>query len=248
MNKIMNSIGVKSRRASEKKIDLDTKNKVLKFYAELLDKENKSILRENSKDIKFAEKKGIKENLINRLRIDEVKLKNIKSSIIKISKLKDPVNVTLKKWSRPNGLNIKRVTIPIGVIGVIFESRPNVTSDVASLCFKSGNAVILKGGKEAFNSNKILSKLFRVSLKKNKIDENFVQFINSKNRKIVDFLLTKMSKYIDVVIPRGGKQLVKKVKTLSNIPIIGHLEGICHTFVDKDANLKIAKKLFIMQN
>ena len=144
MNKIMNSIGFKSRRASEKKIDLDTKNKVLNLYAKLLDKENKSILRENSKDIKFAEKKGIKENLINRLRIDEVKLKNIKSSIIKISKLKDPVNVTQKKWSRPNGLNIKRVTIPIGVIGVIFESRPNVTSDVASLCFKSGNAVILK--------------------------------------------------------------------------------------------------------
>ena len=103
MNKIMNSIGVKSRRASEKKIDLDTKNKVLKFYAELLDKENKSILRENSKDINFAKKKGIKENLINRLRIDEAKLKNIKSSIIKISKLKDPVNVILKKWSRPNG-------------------------------------------------------------------------------------------------------------------------------------------------
>ena len=107
MNKIMNSIGVKSRRAAEKKIDIDTKNKVLNLYAKLLDKENKSILRENSKDIKFAEKKGIKENLINRLRIDEVKLKNIKNSIIKISKLKDPVNVTLKKWSRPNGLNIK---------------------------------------------------------------------------------------------------------------------------------------------
>ena len=208
----MNLIGVKSRKASEKKVDIDTKNKVLKFYAELLDKENKSILRENSKDIKFAQNKGIKENLINRLRIDGVKLKNIKNSIIKISSLKDPVNVTLKKWSRPNGLNIKRVTIPIGVIGVIFESRPNVTSDVASLCFKSGNAVILKGGSEAINTNRILAKLFRQALRKNKVDENYIQFVDSKDRKMVDTMLSKMKKYIDVIIPRGGKNLVKRVK------------------------------------
>src|SRR5210317_985844 len=183
MNKMMNLIGVKSRKASEKKVDIDTKNKVLKYYAELLDKENKSILRENSKDIKFAQNKGIKENLISRLKIDGVKLKNIKNSIIKISSLKDPVNVTLKKWSRPNGLNIKRVTIPIGVIGVIFESRPNVTSDVASLCFKSGNAVILKGGSEAINTNRILAKLFRQALRKNKVDENYIQFVDSKTGK-----------------------------------------------------------------
>ena len=169
MIKIMNLIGIRSRKAFEKKINLDTKNKVLNLYAKLLDKENKSILRENLKDIKFAKSKGIKENLINRLQIDEVKLKNIKDSVIKISKLKDPVNVTLKKWSRPNGLNIKRVTIPIGVIGVIFESRPNVTSDVAGLCFKSGNAVILKGGSEAINTNRILAKLFRQALKKNNV-------------------------------------------------------------------------------
>jgi len=243
MNKIMNSIGVKSRRAAEKKIDIDTKNKVLNLYAKLLDKENKSILRENSKDIKFAEKKGIKENLINRLRIDEVKLKNIKNSIIKISKLKDPVNVTLKKWSRPNGLNIKRVTIPIGVIGVIFESRPNVTSDVASLCFKSGNAVILKGGSEAINTNRILAKLFRQALRKNKVDENYIQFVDSKDRKMVDTMLSKMKKYIDVIIPRGGKNLVKRVQEFSTVPIIGHLEGICHTFIDKDAELNMASKI-----
>ena len=167
----------------------------------------------------------------------------LSSSIKSIIKLKDPTNIILEKWKRPNGLNISKISIPIGVISVIYESRPNVTSDVASLCFKSGNAVILKGGKEAYNSNKILSKLFRSSLRKNNIDENFVQFIDNKNRKVVDFLLTKMSKYIDVIIPRGGKQLVKKVQTLSNLPIIGHLEGICHTFVDKDANLKIAKKI-----
>jgi glutamate-5-semialdehyde dehydrogenase len=190
----MKLIGIKSRKASERKVDINTKNKVLNFYAKLLDKEKKLILKENLKDVKFAKNKGIKENLIRRLEIDEIKLKNISNSINKISKLKDPVNVTLKKWSRPNGLNIKRVTIPIGVIGVIFESRPNVTSDVAGLCFKSGNAVILKGGSEAINTNRILAKLFRLALKKNNVDENYIQFVDSKNRKMVDIMLSKMKK------------------------------------------------------
>jgi len=243
MNKFMNSIGIKSRKAFEKKIDIDAKNKVLNFYAQLLDKEKKLILRENLKDIKFAKNKGIKENLINRLKIDEIKLRNIKNSINKISKLKDPVNITLKKWSRPNGLNIKRITIPIGVIGVIFESRPNVTSDVAGLCFKSGNAVILKGGSEAINTNRILAKLFRKALRKNNVDENYIQFVDSKNRKMVDIMLSKMKKYIDVIIPRGGKNLVKRVQEFSVVPIIGHLEGLCHTFVDKDAELNMASNI-----
>ena len=243
MSKIMKLIGIKSRKASERKLDINTKNKVLNFYAKLLDKEKKLILRENLKDVKFAKNKGIKENLISRLEINEIKLKNISDSINKISKLKDPVNVTLKKWSKPNGLNIKRVTIPIGVIGVIFESRPNVTSDVAGLCFKSGNAVILKGGSEAINTNRILAKLFRLALKKNNVDENYIQFVDSKNRKMVDIMLSKMKKYIDVIIPRGGKNLVKRVQEFSTVPIIGHLEGICHTFVDKDAELKMASNI-----
>ena len=243
MNKFMNLIGIKSRKASERKINTETKNKVLILYARLIDKEKKSILRENIKDIAFAKNKGLKENLINRLRIDDLKLRAIKVSINKISKLKDPVNLTLKKWRRPNGLNIKRVTIPIGVIGVIYESRPNVTSDVASLCFKSGNSVILKGGSEALNTNRILAKLFRQALKKNKVNENYIQFVDSKDRKMVDIMLSKMKKYIDVIIPRGGKNLVKRVQEFSKVPIIGHLEGICHTFVDKDAELNMASKV-----
>ena len=239
----MNLIGIKARKAFEIKINTKIKNKVLNNYAFLINKEKKSILRENKKDIKFAKNKGLKENLINRLLVNEVKLKDIISSIQKISKLKDPVNNTLEKWSRPNGLNIKRVSIPIGVIGVIYESRPNVTSDVAALCFKSGNAVILKGGSEAINTNKILTKLFRQALKKNKVDENFVQFVDSKERKMVDTMLTKMKKYIDVIIPRGGKNLVKRVQEFSKVPIIGHLEGLCHTFIDKDAELKMASNI-----
>jgi len=149
----------------------------------------------------------------------------------------------LEHWKRPNGLRIKKVTVPIGVIAVIYESRPNVTSDVASLCFKSGNVVILRGGSEAFNTNKIISNLFRKSLKKCGVDINYVQFIASKNRKIVDNLLSHMKGLIDLIIPRGGKSLVKKVDELSSVPYIGHLEGICHTFIDKKAKLQMAIKV-----
>jgi len=241
-NKLI-KIGNRSKKAISSQLDYKKKNKVLKDYCDLINKNKKLIINQNKKDVFQSQKKGLPLNLIDRLILDEQKISYIANSIKTIIKLKDPTNIIMEKWKRPNGLNISKISIPIGVIGVIYESRPNVTSDVASLCFKSGNAVILKGGKEAFYTNKILSKLFRNSLKKNNIDENFVQFIDDKNRKVVDFLLTKMGKYIDVIIPRGGKQLVKKVQTLSNLPIIGHLEGVCHTFVDKDANLKIAKKI-----
>ena len=240
MNKFMNLIGVKARNALKIKIDTKIKNKVLNDYALLLDKEKKNILIQNKKDVNLAKKNKIKENLINRLSINPIKLKGIQVSIKKIVKLKDPVNVTLEKWRRPNGLNIKRVSVPIGVIGVIYESRPNVTSDVAGLCFKSGNPVILKGGSEAINTNRILANLFRKALKKNKVNENYIQFIDSKDRKMVDIMLSKMDKFIDVIIPRGGKNLVKRVQDFSKVPIIGHLEGLCHTYIDKDAELKMA--------
>ena len=239
----MNLIGIKARKASEYKVTTEVKNKVLNDYAKLIKNEKKFIINQNSKDINYARKKGLKENLIKRLHLNENKLNGIINSILKIAKLRDPIDNTLEKWKRPNGLHIKRVSIPIGVIGVIYESRPNVTSDVASLCFKSGNVVILKGGSEAINSNKALAKLFRKALKKNKVDENFIQFIDSKQRRLVDIMLSKMKKYIDVIIPRGGKNLVKKVLELSKVPIIGHLEGLCHTYIDKDAELKMAKEV-----
>jgi glutamate-5-semialdehyde dehydrogenase len=243
MKNLLTKIGKKSKEAFIDKLSSKKKDKVLKDYYNLIDKNRKLIINENRKDIKNAYKKKIKNNLIERLILDNKKISNIISSIKKIIKLKDPTNIVLDSWKRPNGLSISKVSIPIGVIGIIYESRPNVTSDVASLCFKSGNAAILKGGSEAFYSNLILSKLFRKSLRKNNINENFVQFINIKNRKVVDYLLKNMNKFIDVIIPRGGKKLVKKVQNLSSVPTIGHLEGICHSYVDKDANPQIAKKV-----
>ena len=243
MKNLLINIGKKSKKAFINKLSSKKKDNVLKDYYHLIDKNRKLIIKENKKDVKNAIKKGIKDNLIKRLILDDKKISNIINSIKNIIKLRDPTNIVLEKWRRPNGLNISKISIPIGIIGVIYESRPNVTSDIASLCFKSGNTVILKGGTEAFNSNFILSKLFRKSLQKNNLDENFVQFIDVKNRKVVDFLLTRMNNFIDIIIPRGGKSLVKKVQDLSTVPIIGHLEGICHSYVDKDANPKIADKI-----
>ena len=243
MNKNLESIGKNAHKAFKKKISTKIKNKVLNKYAYLVKKNKFKIIYQNKKDISLAKKKMLKENLVKRLTLNSKKIDQIIKSVKIISKLQDPTNMTMNKWVRPNGLIIKRVSIPLGIIGVIYESRPNVTSDVSSLCFKSGNCVILRGGSEAYFSNKILARLFRQALKINKIDPNYVQFIESKNRKIVDYLLSKMKNYIDLIIPRGGKNLVKKVKELSSIPTIGHLEGICHTYVDKDADLNLAVKV-----
>ena len=243
MNKYLNSIGQKAKKASLNKINSKTKNKVLNKFVNLIEKEKKNILNQNLKDTKFAKKNGYKENLIDRLVLNEKKLSLIKNSIKNIINLKDPVDNTLQKWRRPNGLFIKKVTIPIGVIGVIYESRPNVTSDISSLCFKSGSSVILRGGSEALNTNKILVKLFRQALRSNSIDPNFAQYNKNKNKKLVDFMLSKMQDSINIIIPRGGKRLIRKVQELSNIPVIGHLEGLCHTYVDKDANLKMATNI-----
>ena len=245
MSKTLEKIGLNAKIAFQNKISNKRKNKVLNYYIQLILKNQNKILVENAKDIKIAKSKKLKENLIKRLALNNDKIRSIIKSIKTISKFKDPVDVDIETWKRPNGLKLKKVSIPIGIIGVIYESRPNVTSDVSTLCFKSGNCVILRGGSEAYFSNKILANLFRKSLEKNKINKNFVQFIENKNRKLVDYMLSKMSKYIDVIIPRGGKSLVKKVQDLSSVPVIGHLEGMCHTYIDKDANLKMAKKILI---
>tara|TARA_Y100001970_G_scaffold113808_1_gene141907 strand:- start:850 stop:2100 length:1251 start_codon:yes stop_codon:yes gene_type:complete len=243
MKNYLFKLGEQAKKASNKTIKSKKKEQVLKDYCNLLLKNQLKIISENKKDLKKAKEKKLKENLINRLQIDHKKILQILKTIKTIIKFRDPVGQILEKWKRSNGLEIAKITIPIGVIAVIYESRPNVTSDVASLCFKSGNPVIMKGGSEAYYSNKIFTNLFRKALKKNKINENYVQYIDYKNRKIVDFLLSRMTNYIDVIIPRGGKGLVKKIKTLSKIPVIGHLEGICHTYIDKSANLSMAKKI-----
>ena len=243
MKDYLTRLGKQAKKASIKSVTSKKKDQVLQDYCNLIFNNQSNIIRENKKDLRQAKNKKLKKNLIKRLFIDKKKILQIINSIKIIIKFKDPVNSVLESWKRPNGLKISKVTTSIGVVVVIYESRPNVTSDVASLCFKSGNVVILKGGSEAYHSNKFFANLFRKALKKNRINENHVQFIDYKNRKVVDYLLTKMIKYIDVIIPRGGKSLVKKVKDLSKIPVIGHLEGVCHTYIDKNADLSMTKKI-----
>ena len=243
MKSYLFNLGKNAKKASLDNVSTKIKNKILKDYISLILNNQSKIILNNHKDLKNARKNKLKENLIKRLVLDKKKIYEITKSIKTIINFKDPVDQILKKWKRPNGLKIEKKTIPIGVITVIYESRPNVTSDVAALCFKSGNPVILKGGSEAYYSNKILTNLFKKALEKNKVNKNYVQFIDSKDRKIVDFLLNKMVNYVDVIIPRGGKSLVKKVQDLSSIPTISHLEGVCHSYVDKDANPKFAEKI-----
>jgi len=243
MKNYLLNLGKNAKKASLINVKSNIKNKVLKDYISLILNNQSKIIFENKTDLKNAKKKKLKKNLIARLILDKKKLLEIINSIKTIISFKDPVDQILLKWKRPNGLKIEKKTTPIGVIAVIYESRPNVTSDVAALCFKSGNPVILKGGSEAYHSNKILTNLFIKALEKNKINKNYVQLIDSKDRKSVDFLLAKMPNYIDVIIPRGGKGLVKKVQALSKVPVIGHLEGICHTYIDKNADISVAKKI-----
>ena len=239
--KKLKQIGKNAKKALTILKYLDEKkiNNVLSNYSQLLLKNKKQILRENTKDVKNVKRK----HLVDRLVLDEKRIEGMRNSVNEILKFKNPLNKVLETWKRPTGLKIKKVATPIGVIGIIYESRPNVTAEVSALCLKSGNCGILRGGSEAYNSNRILANLFRESLKKNNIDKNCIQFIEDKNRNVVNYLLSNMSEYIDVIIPRGGRELVKKVQQLSRVHVIGHLEGLCHIYVDNDANTAMATKI-----
>ena len=244
-NLYMKKIGERAKIASVNlnKLNINQKNSVLEQFNKYLVTNIQSILNSNKLDVTNAKSKKIKNSMIDRLQLDKSKITEIRNSIKEIIKFNDPLKKILSVWKRPNGLTIKKISIPIGVIGIIYESRPNVTSDVSALCFKSGNVVILRGGSEAFHTNKVLVKLFKKALKVKNCDENCVQFIDSKNRNHVDYLLSNMKNYIDIIIPRGGKSLVKKVIKKTSVPIIGHYEGLCHVYIDCEADLDMAIKV-----
>jgi glutamate-5-semialdehyde dehydrogenase len=249
MNKLkyIQTLGIKAKKASGELSLLteEKKNSVLKsFYTNIKNNIN-LILKANKIDITNSAKNKIKENLIDRSLLNKERIKYILNSIQEVISLKDPTHKIIAKWKRPNGLIINRITMPIGVLGVIYEARPNVTSDVSVLSFKSGNSAILRGGKEALQSNIVISNLFRSSLKKNKINQDCIQLVNNTDRKIVDLMLSKMSNYIDIIIPRGGKGLVKKVLELSSVPTIGHLEGLCHVYIDNQYDYNQAEKIVL---
>lgn len=219
-----------------------TKQRVLKGMSLALNSKKGAILEANKKDVIKAAKSGLSKAFIDRLVLSPKRIKEMSDSLLAISKLSDPVGEVIKAWRRPNGLWIHKVRTPIGVIAIIYESRPNVTSDCIGLCFKSGNSVILRGGSEALNSNTAIYQVLKGVVKKYGISEDAVNMVITPGREAVDMLL-KLNNYIDLVIPRGGESLIKRVTDTSLIPVIKHYKGICHVYVDEWADLNMAENI-----
>jgi len=218
------------------------KNVLLKEMAACLLKNKDLILRANKKDIVQAGRRGLPSAFLERLTLNEKRIKEMAESLIQISKLKDPVGGVIKAWARPNGLRIRKVRVPVGVIAIIYESRPNVTSDCIGLALKSGNSVILRGGREALNSNLAIFKTLKDVMIKNRIPEGAVSLLATADRSALDALL-KQDAFIDLVMPRGGEGLIQRVMKLSRIPVIKHYKGICHVYVDEEADLDMAQDI-----
>ena len=223
-------------------VSSDIKNKAIISMAEDLLKNAQNIIRANKKDLSTAKKQGKTDAFLDRLMLNEKRIAQMAVSLKNISALPDPVGRVIQKRKRPNGLLIKKVSAPIGVIGIIYESRPNVSSDCIGLCLKSANSVILRGGREALNSNLAIFRIMSRSLFKYKLPKAAVSLIRATDRKAVDVLLG-LRDYIDLVIPRGGEGLIKRVWAKSKIPVIKHYKGICHIYVDSQADLSLARKV-----
>lgn len=243
----MTNLGEAARQASKTvaSADTQTKDKALVAIADELVAKQSDILDANAKDIKEAQKKGLADALIDRLTLTSETVENMAKGIVQISELPDPVGEISDMRPRPSGIKVGKMRVPIGVIGMIYESRPNVTADAAGLCLKSGNAVILRGGSESFNSNQIIGQCISTALKTTNLPQGIVQVVKTTDRDAVGQLVT-LKDYVDVIIPRGGKGLVERVAKESLIPVIKHLDGVCHVYVDKDADLQ--KALSIADN
>jgi glutamate-5-semialdehyde dehydrogenase len=224
-------------RASSKQ-----KNAALIGMAEALKKRSRDLISENKKDIKYAEGKGLSKALIDRLTLNEKRVNEMAAGLIEVAALPDPVGEIIKMRQRPNGMTVGKMRVPIGVIGIIYESRPNVTADAASLCMKAGNAVILRGGSEAINSNKAIVKVLKEAAKKEGLHEGIVTFIDTPDRQAIMEML-KLEGIVDLIIPRGGEALIRAVTENSRIPVLKHYKGVCHIFVDRDADFKMAEDI-----
>ena len=218
------------------------KNSVLKGMARGLLREKKRILAANRADLRAAQRLRISGVLLDRLALNEARVGEMSEAILELTKLADPVGRELKAWRRPNKLVIRKISVPIGVIAIIYESRPNVTADCIGLCFKSGNSVILRGGSEAFNTNKAIFTCLRGAIKRYGIPEGAVNLVATRERKAVDLLLG-LTGLIDLVIPRGGEGLIRRVARKSRIPVIKHYKGVCHVYVDKSADFDMAEDI-----
>lgn len=235
------SLAEELKRASQGLGELPSrqKDKVLNETAHRLKKGTKKIIRANQKDLQTAKKMKLSNALLDRLMLNQKRIEQMADAVSQVAQLKDPVGKILAQWKRPNGLRISKVSVPLGVILIIYESRPNVTSECASLCFKSGNAVLLRGGREAFHSNQAIVDIYQSTLKHNGISPSTVSLVPVLEREAIDELL-KLDHLINLVIPRGGEDLIRRVVEKARMPVIKHYKGICHVYIDRDADLKMA--------
>jgi glutamate-5-semialdehyde dehydrogenase len=233
-----------AKQAAKKLANLSTtiKNNALHYMADEIEAQKERILQENEKDLAYARSKGLSSAMIDRLFLNDKRIKAMADGLREVALLPDPVGEVVEMWRRPNGLEIGKVRVPLGVIGVIYESRPNVTVDTAGLCLKAGNAVILRGGSEAFHSNMSLASILTEAAQKVGVPEYAIQMVKTTDRQAI-YEMLKLDKYIDVVIPRGGEELIRTVTENSTIPVIKHDKGLCHVYVDNDADLKMAEEI-----
>ncbi len=218
------------------------KNRALLLMADKLEAKSAFLVEENQKDLGFAKTNGVSSAVLDRITLNPSRVQAMAQSLRDVAALADPVREVVKMWRRPNGLQVGRMRIPLGVIGIIYEARPNVTADAAALCLKSGNAVILRGGSEAHHSNQAIGAVLREACAQTRVPQDAVQVVPSKDHALVNELL-QLDEYIDLIIPRGGEDLIRAVVANSKIPVIKHYKGVCHVYVDADASLEMAERI-----
>ncbi len=237
-------LGQRAKAASRKLAPIDSaeKNRALHLMADRLETRSDFLVAENKKDLDGAKAAGLSSALLDRIALDPGRVQGMAKGLRDIAALPDPVREIVKMWRRPNGLQVGRMRIPLGVIGIIYEARPNVTADAAALCLKSGNAVILRGGSEAHCSNQAIAEVLRAACAETRIPVDAVQVVQTKDHGLVHELL-QLEEYIDLVIPRGGEELIRAVVGGAKVPIIKHYKGVCHVYVDTDASLEMAERI-----
>jgi len=223
----------------------EQKNRALQGAADAIRAQRGEILQANGADLRKAGSKGLSAALLDRLRLDEARVQAMSHGIEAIAALPDPIGTIAAEWERPNGLRMQRVRVPLGVIGIIYESRPNVTADAGALCLKSGNAVILRGGSESEHSSRAVHACLVQGLRGAELPETCIQLVPTTDRAAVGYMLAGMSDYLDVLVPRGGKELVARVQKEARVPVIGHLMGNCHVYVDRDADVRMARTIVL---
>ncbi len=247
MTSEMMELGHRARAAAKSlaAATTDAKDAALHAMATHIRAASKAILTANAKDLEGAKSKELKSSFVDRLTLTPARVEAMAAGLEDIAVLKDPVGRVTEKWTRPNGLQISRISVPIGVIGIVFESRPNVTADAGGLCVKSGNAAILRGGTDGFHTSQLITKCLQAGLKDAGLNPNAIQMVQTADRTAVGEMLAGLGGTIDLIVPRGGKSLVARVQSEARVPVFSHLEGICHVYVDKAAELEMAKAIVL---